>query len=59
MFEEPAKPAPQDRPIDRMSVDELTLRIKELQDEIAACEAELEKKQAHKSAADSLFGSGD
>lgn len=49
-------PAPQPRPLDRLSVEELQQRIKDLKAEIAACEAELEKKQAHKSAADALFG---
>lgn len=56
MFEEKASSGPEPRPIDRMSVDELTLRIKELKAEIGACEAELAKKEAHKSAADDIFG---
>lgn len=45
--------------IDRLSVDELRARIAALKDEIAACERELERKSAHRSAADALFGSGD
>ena len=52
-------PSSQPRPLDRLSVDELQQRISDLKDEIAACEAELEKKQAHKSAADALFGGSD
>lgn len=42
--------------LDQLSVDELRHRIATLQNEIAACERELAKKQAHKSAADALFG---
>ncbi|MEE9381353.1 MAG: DUF1192 family protein [Hyphomonadaceae bacterium] len=56
MEEEIGASGPADRPIDRMSVDELNLRLKELKAETAACEAELAKKKAHKSAADGLFG---
>ena len=52
-------PSAQTRPLDRLSVDELQQRITELKSEIAACEAELERKQAHKSAADALFGGDD
>ena len=39
-----------------MSVDELKARIAALRTEIEACEKEIEKKEAHKSAADALFG---
>lgn len=42
--------------LDQMSVDELAARIGQLQAEIAACEAEIEKKKAQKRAADALFG---
>ncbi|MFN7056538.1 DUF1192 family protein [Hyphomonas sp.] len=44
--------------LDQMSVDELELRISALRAEIAACEAEIEKKKAQKRAADALFGGG-
>lgn len=56
MFEE-NEPAPA-KPLDleRLSVDDLKERIVSLKAEIAACEAELEKKASHKSAADALFG---
>ncbi|MEM1088347.1 MAG: DUF1192 domain-containing protein [Pseudomonadota bacterium] len=52
------EPAPQPKPIDleRLSVDELKQRIENLKTEIEACEGELAKKSAHKSAADALFG---
>ena len=54
MFEdELPKPAKLD--LEKMSVDELQARIETLKAEIAACEAEIRKKQAHKSAADDLF----
>lgn len=42
--------------LEQLSVDELEYRIAALKDEITACERELAKKQAHKSAADALFG---
>ena len=42
--------------LDQMSVDELGVRIEELRQEIAACEAEIERKKAQKRAADALFG---
>ena len=41
--------------IDQMSVEELEYRIGQLKAEIAACEAEIEKKKAQKRAADALF----
>ncbi|MFN7163238.1 MAG: DUF1192 family protein [Hyphomonas sp.] len=44
--------------IDQMSVAELEVRIAHLNAEIAACEAEIEKKKAQKRAADALFGGG-
>jgi uncharacterized small protein (DUF1192 family) len=56
MFEEePAGKAKLDLEI--LSVDELKARIETLKADIAACEAEIEKKQAHKSAADDIFKS--
>ena len=42
--------------LDQMSIDELHARISTLRDQIAACEAEIAKKEAQKSAADALFG---
>ncbi len=59
MFEE-NEPLPE-KPIDleRLSEGDLEERIVALKAEIAACEAELERKRSHKSAADRLFGSGD
>lgn len=55
MFEEEETPQ---KPLDleRFSVEDLEERIESLKAEIVACEAELSKKRAHKSAADSLFG---
>ena len=54
MFEdEPPKPAKLD--LERMSVEDLKERIEALKAEIAACEAEIERKKAHKSAADDFF----
>ena len=44
--------------LERLSVDELNQRIAELEAEILACRAELDRKTAHKSAADALFGKG-
>lgn len=44
--------------LDQMSVEELEYRIGQLKAEIAACEAEIEKKKAQKRAADALFGGG-
>lgn len=44
--------------LDQMSVEELQYRITQLQADIAACEAEIEKKKAQKRAADALFGGG-
>ncbi|MEO0467177.1 MAG: DUF1192 domain-containing protein [Pseudomonadota bacterium] len=51
---EPIKPKRLD--LERLSVDELRQRIVDLKADIAACEAELSRKEAHKSAADALFG---
>jgi len=54
---EPRPPAPLD--LERLSEDDLIQRIADLKAEIAACEAELTRKQSHRSAADALFGGGD
>ena len=44
--------------LEQMSVDELEARIALLKEGIAACEKEIVKKRAQKSAADALFGGG-
>lgn len=55
MFEQ--EPEPEKKiDLERLSVEDLKERIDALKAEIAACEAELQKKQSHKSAADALFG---
>lgn len=51
-------PTPPKPDLERLSVDELEARISQLESEIADCKAELDRKQAHKSAADALFGKG-
>ncbi|WP_083911045.1 DUF1192 domain-containing protein [Henriciella marina] len=56
MFEEEQASNPK-LDLERLSVDELKERIEVLKADIAACEAEIEKKQAHKSAADDIFKS--
>ena len=45
--------------LEQMSIDELVVRIDLLKAGIAACEAEIERKRAQKSAADALFGGDD
>lgn len=58
MFEE--EPIPEKKiDLERLSVEELRERIETLKAEITACEAELNRKQSHKSAADALFGGDD
>lgn len=58
MFED--EPEPEKKvDLERLSVEELQERIVSLKAEITACEAELDRKQSHKSAADALFGGGD
>lgn len=58
MFED--EPVPEKKlDLERLSVEELQERIETLKAEIAACEAQLNKKQSHKSAADALFGGND
>jgi len=56
MFEENETPTEKPIDLERLSVDDLHERIANLKNQIAACEAELERKQSHKSAADALFG---
>ena len=56
MFEEET-PRPAKLDLERLSVEELKQRIAALKADIAACEAEIEKKQKHKSAADDIFKS--
>lgn len=51
-------PPPPKPDLERLSVDELEARIAQLQGEIEDCRAELNRKQALKSAADALFGKG-
>ena len=58
MFED--EPEPEKKvDLERLSVEDLQERIEALRAEIAACEAELDRKQSHKSAADALFGGSD
>lgn len=58
MFED--EPVPEKKlDLERLSVEELMERIETLKAEITACEAELDRKQSHKSAADALFGGSD
>lgn len=45
------------RPLDNMSVPDLREYVLQLQAEIARAEAEMAKKEKHKSAADAIFGS--
>ena len=56
MFEEDT-PKPAKLDLEILSVNELKLRIEALMADIEACEAEIAKKEAHKSAADSIFKS--
>jgi uncharacterized small protein (DUF1192 family) len=42
-------------PLDLLGVDELTAYVAELRDEIARVEAEMGRKQSHRSAADAFF----
>jgi len=57
MDEAPAHPQA-DSGLERLSVDELAVRIERLREEIVACEAELSRKQVHQSRADALFVDG-
>ncbi len=57
MPEEPQKKRSESIDLEAFSEDELVVRIAELKDDIAACERELEKKRAHRSAAAAFFNS--
>ena len=56
MFEDNAPVAKPEQSIESMSVDELHERIRQLQDEIRLCEAELERKKSHLESVQGLFG---
>ena len=51
---EASAPKPQD--LERLSEDELEARIVALHAEIEACKSELDRKRAHRSAANAIFG---
>ena len=51
----PKKKPGQKRPLDPLSVEDLKEYIRELQEEIKRAEAEMDRKQKHKSAADIFF----
>ena len=56
MFEDESRiPRPAKLDLEQMSVQELKQRIAALKADIAACEAEIDKKESHKSAADDIF----
>ncbi len=57
MADEPVHSAAKSVDLEAFSEDELEQRIVALKQEIADCERELEKKRAHRSAADAFFGS--
>lgn len=48
-----SKPA---APLERLSIEELEARVRELKAEIEVCEALIARKRAHLAAADSVFG---
>ena len=54
MEEEPIRTAAT-VPLDRLSEADLIQRVQDLKAEIAACEAELKRKQGVRNAADALF----
>jgi uncharacterized small protein (DUF1192 family) len=56
MFEDEPIRSTKPVPLDMLSIDELEARIAALKDEIARCEAMIDSKKGHKSAADSVFG---
>jgi len=56
LFEEEPILTNRGQTLDQMSIDELHSRISLLRGQIEACEAELKRKEAQKSAADALFG---
>ncbi len=55
MMEDEPVWSPERLMLERLSESELEARITTLKDEIAACEAELDRKRNHRSAADALF----
>ena len=57
MSDEPRKSSLKPVDLEAFSEDELEARIADLKQEIIDCERELEKKRAHRSAADAFFGS--
>jgi uncharacterized small protein (DUF1192 family) len=56
MFEEEPILTDRGQTLDQMSLEDLHERINQLRQQIDACEAEIVRKQAQKSAADALFG---
>ena len=56
MMEDEPVLSPEKLVLERLSETELEARIAALRSEIAACEAELEKKRHQRNAADALFG---
>ena len=57
MADEPIHSDTKSIDLEAFSEDELERRIVTLKQDIADCERELEKKRAHRSAADAFFGS--
>lgn len=56
MFDDEPVRALKPETLDRLSISDLEERIAALKEQVAACEAEIERKRAHRSAADALFG---
>jgi uncharacterized small protein (DUF1192 family) len=52
---DPKTKKPKLRALDNMSVPELKEYVRQLKDEIARAEADIQKKEKHKAAADALF----
>ena len=52
---DPKTKKPKLRALDNMSVPELREYVRQLKDEIARAEADIQKKEKHKAAADALF----
>jgi len=57
MSDDPLHATPKRVDLEEFSEDELEHRITTLKQEITDCERELEKKRAHRNAADAFFGS--
>ncbi len=55
-MEEPAPAERPDTPLERLSIDDLKVRIAALRTQIAECERLLGAKEAQRAAADALFG---